>query len=224
MNISGAIFDMDGTLIDSMYYWRNAGKLYLTNLGITPPDNYSELVRSRSVEQTARMFHEIFGVAKPPRQIVRDIYAVMEWAYREKVELKPGAAELLTGLQRQGVKMALATATDRLLLEPILRKLKILHYFDYTICCREAGKDKNEPYIYEKALAALGTSKEETPVFEDAYHAIYTAKQAGFPIIAIEDASNDKQKTQIQEAADVYLYNLMDFPWDQMIFPAQKER
>ncbi|MCR4963225.1 MAG: HAD family phosphatase [Firmicutes bacterium] len=223
MQISGAIFDMDGTLIDSMYYWRNAGLFYLTDLGITPPDNYGELVRNRTLEQTAILFHDVFAVSKAPEQIVGDIFAVMEWAYREKVQLKPGAAELLAGLRQRGVKMALATATDRALLEPVLKKLDIWQYFDYTICCREAGTDKNHPQIFEQALAALGAGKKETPVFEDSYHAICTAQQAGFPTIAVADYSNQTLREQIIAAADLFLDDLTDFPWEQMTFPRNKE-
>ena len=124
--------------------------------------------------------------------------------------LKPGAAELLARLQQNRVKLCIATATDRYLVEAALSRLGVLSCFSGMFTCSEVGHGKDEPYILETAVAFLGTKKDETVVFDDALYAVRTAKAAGFPAVAVYD-SYEKEQKEIRALADFYLENLSQF-------------
>ena len=115
-------------------------------------------------------------------------------------------------LKARGVRLALATATDRPLAEAALRRTGLLPYFSCLLTCSEVGAGKDRPDIYFAALAALSAKREETLVFEDAVHAIETAKAAGFAVAAVRDASMEAQAPRIRALADLYLDALSDFP------------
>ena len=110
------------------------------------------------------------------------------------------------------MRLALATATDRPLAEAALRRTGLLPYFSCLLTCSEVGAGKDRPDIYFAALAALSAKREETLVFEDAVHAIETAKAAGFAVAAVRDASMAAQAPRIRALADLYLDALNDFP------------
>ncbi|MEG2212674.1 MAG: HAD family phosphatase [Clostridiales bacterium] len=211
MKISGAIFDMDGTLVDSMPIWHNVAENYLRARQITPPAGLLEQFHTLSLEQMAICFHQQLGIADTPPEIVAQIYQMLDHGYRYTVPLKPGVEEFLTKLQQQGAPMAVATATDRPMVELVLKRLKIWGFFDFVLTCSEVGVGKVKPDIFEQALALLGTEKQQTPVFEDAYYAIATAKMAGFPVIAIADPTAIKDKEKIMALADIYVANYADF-------------
>ena len=128
------------------------------------------------------------------------------------LHLIEGLPETLDRLRARGVRLALATATDRPLAEAALRRTGLLPYFSCLLTCSEVGAGKDRPDIYFAALAALSAKREETLVFEDAVHAIETAKAAGFAVAAVRDASMEAQAPRIRALADLYLDALSDFP------------
>jgi len=139
-SVKGVIFDLDGTLLDSMHFW-------------VPPLNYKKIA--------AR--------------------------YRDEATLKPGVYEFLSELRRNKVKIVLATATDRDVMEPALHRTRIYDFFDEIFTCGEVGEGKHSPLIYRKALAFLGCDKSQVLVFEDAHYAITTASDDGFRVVAVAD-------------------------------------
>jgi len=163
------IFDLDGTLLESMHIWR-------------------------------KQPYEWDSIAK---------------AYKHEVVLKPGVFEFLSALRQNGIRMVLATATDRHLMEPALHRNKIHGFFEEIFTCREVGSNKETPLIYHKALDFLGLDKQDVWVFEDAYYAIKTAKTAGFKVAAVHDKWVRKfsygmhgkiiEKEDIMEFADIYV-------------------
>ena len=205
MSIAGAIFDMDGTLLDSMQMWDNVGQNYLRSLGLEPREGFREILRPLSLRQSAEYMMEAYELDRTPEQIMQEIDQGIEARYFTDLPLKPGVADMLEQLHRRGVAMCIATATDRYLVEAGLRRVGILDYFQFILTCTEAGSGKDRPFIYETALAKLGTPKEQTYIFEDALYAVETAKRAGFPVVGVEDASASAARERIRELSDCYV-------------------
>lgn len=138
------------------------------------------------------------------------VNAMLEQFYQYEAPLKPGAAELLARLRQNRVKLCIATATDRYLVEAALARCGVLSYFGEIFTCNGVGHGKDEPHIFEAALRFLGTERAETVVFDDALYAIRTAKEAGFPIAAVYD-THEKSQTEVRALSDFYLENLSRF-------------
>jgi len=210
MKIQGAIFDVDGTLLDSMSIWDTIGADYLRSIGYEPRENLNEVFKNMSLLQAAEYYRHEYGVTRSIEEIMDGVNAMLEHFYQYDAPLKPGAAELLERLRRKEVKLCIATATDRYLVEAALERCGVLSYFDKIFTCSEVGHGKDEPIIFEAALRFLGTEKSKTVVFDDALYAIRTAKKAGFPVAAVYD-SHEKAQAEIRALADLYLADLAQF-------------
>ena len=207
MRIRGAIFDVDGTLLDSMFIWDTIGETYLRSIGYQPKENLNETFKNMSLHQAARYYQTEYGVTRSIDQIMDGVNAMLERYYRFEVPLKPGVAELLERLRQSGVKLCIATATDRHLVEAALDRCGVLSCFGEIFTCNEVGHGKDEPDIFEAALRFLGTRREETLVFDDALYAVRTAKEAGFPVAAVYD-SHERSQAEVRARSDLYLEDL----------------
>ena len=205
-NIRGAIFDADGTLLDSMGIWDTLGEDYLRTKGKIPRENLRETFRDMSLLQAACYYRENYALTESPEKIVEELNAMIASFYEKEAPLKEGAAAFLEELCQRNIKMCIATATDHSLIRAALQRCGVLHYFTFILTCGQAGAGKDTPAIYEEALALLGTGKEETFVFEDALYALKTAKTAGFPTVGVKDPSSAVQEREIIKQADYYLY------------------
>lgn len=185
----GAIFDLDGTLLDSMPVWNTLASAYLRTIGETPRADADAAVRSFSLQQAARYFQTEYGVALSEESIVDGVKALVRHFYETEVQPKPGVSAFLQQLSRQGVKMCIATATDAQLARTALTRCGLMHFFAEIITCDEVGAGKDQPLIYREALTRLATSGVETIVFEDACYALETAKADGFITVAVRDNS-----------------------------------
>ena len=213
MHITGAIFDMDGTLLNSMDYWAIASSEYLRSKGIEP---FSECDR-HFLEDGMKVWYQTAvtkGLDADFESAYAGIYAIMDKYYNTEVKLKAGAYDMLVRLKENGVKMCLATATDAASVEKILTRLGIFSFFDGVFTAGQVGKGKRFPLIYEKALEFLGTDKESTYVFEDAYYAINTCYNAGFKIVGIYDKNVYVPKEQIIPLCDIYLDEDQNYNFD----------
>lgn len=213
MKITGAIFDMDGTLLDSMDYWASAPSEFLRQNGIVPPPDAGRFFLEKGMTSAHKLWSEECGLTLSLEETREQIYAITKKGYESNVRVKAGARELLDRLKANGVKMCLATATDRDVVEAVLKRLGIDSYFSRIFTCTEVGKGKAFPLIYETALDYLGTDKETTYIFEDAHYAIVTAKGAGFKVVGIYDRNVYVPKDEIKALCDIYLdeddkYNL----------------
>jgi HAD superfamily hydrolase (TIGR01509 family) len=202
--IRGAIFDFDGTLLDSMSVWDTVGEDYLRSLCIEPRENLAETFKTFTLEESAEYYRTHYGVTLSVGEIVDGVNGMIEDLYRNTVPLKKGVAEFLERLWKDGVKMCVATVTDRYLVEAALTRLQVRQYFGEIFTSAEVGCGKNEPSIYRVALDYLGTDKRETLVFEDVLHALMTAKGDGFPVAAVYDEHEERQE-ELKEIADLYI-------------------
>ena len=211
--IKGAIFDFDGTLVDSMFIWDTFGEDYLRTLGKEPRENLTETFKTFTLEQAAEYYRAHYGVTLSVGEIVDGVNEMVAEIYRTKVTLKDGAREFLEALKSQGVKMCVATVTDRPIVEDVLCNLGIRDFFTEIFTCAEVGYNKETPHIYRAALEVLGTKKDETVVFEDALHALMTAKKDGFPVAAVYDKHETKQ-IEMRSEADYYISDYERFAWN----------
>lgn len=205
--IDGVIFDLDGTLLDSMPWWENLGENYLISRGKTPAHDIRHHFKRLTLEGSARYMKEEYGLEESIAEISAGILAGIEHAYRDSIPLKPKAAEMLEAFYRAGVRMCVATATEHHCAQAALKRLGVMHYFSAVFTCSEVGASKTEPLIFDISLAHLETPCETTFVMEDSLHAIETARNAGFPIIAIHEAASASDEAEIRRIADVYLHS-----------------
>ena len=204
--IKGAIFDLDGTLLDSMFIWDTIGEVYLRSLDIEPREILSETFKTFTLEESAEYYRTHYGLTLSVAEIVDGVNRMIENLYKSTVPLKKGVAEFLARLSKAGVRMCIATVTDKYLVEAALTRLKVRQYFGEIITTAEVGCGKNDPKIYRTALAYLGTEKHETLVFEDVLHALMTAKNDGFPVAAVYD-KHELRQTEMKENSDYYITN-----------------
>lgn len=207
MKIDGAIFDLDGTLLDSMFIWDTIGEDYLLSRRIEPRENLNQKFKNMSLYQAACYYQSEYGLKESTDEIIDGVNRMIEQLYVEVVQPKPGIPAFLAALYERGVKMCIATATDRHLVEAALSRCGLLDYFSEIFTCTSVGKGKDEADIYETAHNFLGTPRESTWVFEDALYAVMTAKKAGFPVAGVYDKS-EANTVAVRTIADIFFYSL----------------
>jgi HAD superfamily hydrolase (TIGR01509 family) len=210
MKIKGAIFDLDGTLLDSMNVWKTLASDYLISRNIVPEKNLDEKFKTFSMEQGAQYYRTKYGLTESPDFLIENVNRMIEYKYENSIELKKGVKEFLEFLYNKGVKMCVATASSKKLTKLALERNDILKYFVDIITCEDVGISKNSPYIFEKALEIINTNKLETIVFEDSLHAIETAKKAGFRVAAVYDLSAKEEEEEIKKISDYYFRTFKD--------------
>lgn len=178
MNKKFAIFDMDGTLINSMDYWCNLGREYLYKYGITENiEDILEEVGTKTMSQGSKLFADNFDGLPDVPEIISELRTMIADHYKKDVVTKPGVIEYLEALHNQGVRMCLASATDVNLVVLVMKRLGIDKYFEFMLSCEEIGKGKDEPDIYLEAVRRLGCKPEEAAVYEDVFYSANTAKK-----------------------------------------------
>lgn len=207
--ISGAIFDLDGTILDTMEQWNNLGVRYLRERGVEPKQDFLDRVGTMTLRESAEVFRTEYGIDLDLSAIVRELVERLRDLYANEARLKPGAIDVLSLLKNNGVKIALATATSSDLARAGLLRTGALDYFDAIFSCRDPDimESKTSPKIFDRARLFLGTPLSETIVVEDALYALTTAKRSGYFAIAIEDRSERTRKKALQSIADYYAEN-----------------
>lgn len=203
------IFDVDGTLLDSMPVWDDIGERYLTSLGIPARAGLKDALDTMSLEQGAAYLKEEYHLEESVSQIIKGVLKIVSDFYRFEAPLKPGVKETLEWLSAEKIRMVIATSGDGELAEAALKRNGIQKYFEHIYTCTEAGAGKDEPTIYLKAAEFLQTKPENILVVEDAVHAAETAKKAGFIVVGVYDESNDANISRLKEICDHY-YVRMD--------------
>lgn len=204
--LKGAIFDFDGTLFDSMFIWDTAGEVYLRSIGIEPKEDLQSVLKPMSLIQSATYIREKYGVSLTVEEIMNGINHTVEEFYFHKVQPKEYLVAFLEQMKEQGVRMCIATATDRYQVEASLKRCGMGSFFSEIFTCTDVGHGKDEPVVFQKAMEYLGTTKENTVVFEDAYHVAKTAKADGFIVVAVFDSHETKQ-AELHSISDCFIEN-----------------
>ena len=213
-NIKGAIFDIDGTVIDSMQTWDKVAEDFLVMRDITPPDDLYDKLRELGGYDIPLYFKDAFDIADSTGKIAMILGEMIRHRLEFHTPLKEGAAEVLEMLRKQGIRICAATASEREYVVPVLRRLGVIDYFERIFTCSEENTSKTCPEIYITSADFLGTEISDTLVFEDALYAIKSAKRAGFPVVGLYDFSSDNQQDEIKDWSDLYYTSLMDFEKD----------
>lgn len=209
--IKACIFDMDGTLLDSMKFWIDCGKNFVLKNNLIPEEGLSKKLFSLSLEDGNKYLHKNYFPNLTIQQIGEGVISEIADSYKYKIELKDGALEFLEELYQKKIPCALATATPRELFEPAFKRLNLEKYFSVILTCPELNTHKDVPLIYEKAAEILNTKPEETAIFEDALYAAITAKRAGFFTVGVFDECSSNDSEKIKKICDLYLKTLKDF-------------
>ena len=193
MKIKGAIFDMDGTVIDSLwvwdYLWEELGKKYLKKEGFRPLVEDDRAVRTMILKDAMTLIADNYSLGEPLDVLDTTEKIIVDF-YSEKVLPKKDCVEYLEMLKAKGIKMCVASATAKELLAIAIAKCDLGKYFEAVVSCADVGKSKDSPEVFFEALKVLGTSLEETAVFEDSAVAAETAKKAGFFVVGVYDQNN----------------------------------
>ncbi len=199
-----AIFDMDGTLVDSMPLWRSLGREYLESKGIAEGlDGVLEEIETLTIHKSAALFVDRFSLPASPAQVAEEMNGIMDAHYSTDIPLKPGVREHLERLRQAGVRMCVASVAAQHLMDTCLRRLGVRCYFEFLLSCEDMGTtSKREPAIYLEAAKLLGATPGEIAVYEDALYAIETAKKANFHVVAVYDADAHGHWDQICRLAD----------------------
>lgn len=206
-NIEAVIFDLDGTLVDSMWIWHEIDVEYLGRFGITVPENLQYQIEGMSFKETADHFKKTFAIQDSTDVIMSD-WNKMAWdKYENEIPLKEGVLEFLKGCRRNNIKLGIATSNSRELVESVLRARNIRDYFSCILTGSEVKRGKPAPDIYLAVAKELKVSPDSCLVFEDIIPGIMAGKNAGMRVCAVEDEYSAPYRTKKAETADYYIDN-----------------
>ena len=209
-NLKGAIFDLDGTLLDSMGIWAKIDERFLAKRGIALPNDYVKQVTPMNYRDAAEYTIARFSLPESVDEVICDWIKMSEQAYRFEITLKPYAAEYLHQLKKQGIRLAVATAQTPQLYEPVLKNNGIYHLFDAFADLNEVERGKGFPDIYVLAAKRLHLPAQDCMVFEDISKGIRGAKSGGFKTCGVYDSYSDYEKEAIVRQADNYIISFKE--------------
>lgn len=197
-----AMFDMDGTLLCSMRYWRLATVELLLQYNIVPEPEDMARVFSTSSRALCLEVLGRHGIFKDQWTILRELEAFMQRHYRFDVIAKNDVAHYLQKLKDSGVEMCVATAAPREFACEVLERLGLLHYFDFITDCYTEKMRKDDPAFFHRMASRMNVAAEDMCVFEDALYAVRSAKLAGCPVVAVLDKMQTHDRSEIESLAD----------------------
>lgn len=208
--LKGAIFDADGTLLNSMSIWHELGQRYLAKYDIKAEAGLSEILYSMSLEESSRYLKETYGLSDIVESISAEMIGMLRSFYLNEVSLKAGVVAYLRHLHERNIPMIVATSNDKALLHSVFVRFQIDGFFQDILSCCELNTNKRDSMIYLKAAQRIGTQPQETVVFEDVLHGIRSSKKAGFITVAVEDSSNSSEIMELSSAANYFIRDFTD--------------
>ena len=182
-----AMFDLDGTLLDSMYVWRRVDDLFLGRRNIALPDDYVKAISPMTVRQSAEYTIARFKLNETSEQLIEEWNALALREYAENVQLKPGAYDYIAALKDAGVKICTMSTLDVKLARPALERCGILAFIDtmYTADRHALGKARPESYV--KAALDIGVKSVQCAMYDDLAYALKAAHDAGMYTVGVHD-------------------------------------
>ena len=202
--MQAAVFDLDGTLLDSLGVWDDADRAFLSRRGIALTPDYTEAVKLMHLEEAALYTRARYSLQESPQEIMAEWLASIREAYAT-MPLKPYAREYLLTLHANGVKLAIATSSDEQIFLPALRHNGIKELFSAAVMVREVERGKEYPDVYLEAARRLNAAPRDCAVFEDILPAVKAAKAGGFYTAAVFDEGSRGDEEELRRTADVYL-------------------
>ena len=207
-NIKAVIFDLDGTLVDSMWMWKSIDVEYLGKKGIAVPADiqaFQEELEGMGFTETAVFFKNRFQIEDSLEEIKKTWILMAEEKYSKEVPLKPGVREFLEELKNRNIPVGISSSNSRDLIVTVLKAHGIEKYFDCITTCCEVPNSKPAPDVYLKTAEGLKAEPKDCLVFEDVPMAIMAGKNAGMQVCAVEDAYSKRQEAEKRRLADYYI-------------------
>ena len=199
------IFDLDGTLVDSMWMWKAIDVEYLARFDLECPEDLQKEIEGMSFSETAAYFKKRFSLEDSLEQIKEAWVQMSIEKYKNEVPLKPGARAFLDYISMNGIVAGIATSNGRAMVDAVLDSLDIRRYFKVVTTACEVAAGKPAPDVYLKTAAGLHKKPEECLVFEDVPMGILAGKNAGMKVCAVEDAFSAQQADKKKDLADYYI-------------------
>lgn len=203
--IQCAIFDLDGTILDSMDVWQEIDKEFLSRWEIEFSRDYTEAMKKLTYLEGAQYTVRRYHLKETPEEIMEEWNEMARAAYRTRLKIKSGVGRYLQELRRRGIKTALATVSSKELYSAALKANRVEEYFDLTADISRVARGKEYPDLYEYVAAGLGMKPERCLVFEDTLHSLEGARSGGFRTCAVYDRASHKDWISLREAADFAL-------------------
>lgn len=204
-NTEAVIFDLDGTLVDSMWIWHEIDIEYLARFNMVMPDNLQNSIEGMSFYETAVYFKKTFDIPDSLETIMDNWNEMALDKYKNVVPLKEHVREFLQKLSELGIKMGISTSNSRILTESLINAKKIDKYFDAIVTGSEVTKGKPEPDVYLKAAEKLNAEPAKCLVFEDLPFGIMAGKRAGMRTCAVEDTYSARFREEKIKLSDYYI-------------------
>lgn len=208
MEIKGAIFDLDGTLLDSMWVWNQVDIDFLGKRGFDVPPDYPKAIAAMGFHETAEYTIKRFGLKEKVKDVIAEWDRMAAQMYHERVQIKPYVREVLEWMRQQGIHLGVATASYRTLFEPCLRRNGVFEYFEAVTETSEVERGKGFPDIYIKVAEKMNCLPEECLVFEDITKGIEAAGNGGFRTVAVYDPAAQAEWEENVKKAD---YHIVEF-------------
>ena len=210
--IDSAIFDLDGTLIDSMHVWTKIDVDFLTGRGIDVPGNYTADICDMTFREAADYTVRTFCLTDTPEELIEEWNRMAAVEYGQNIYLKPYAREYLERLKRSNIKLGIATSLPQVLYEPVLKLNGIYDFFDAICTVEDVTRGKEYPDLFIHTADRLKASPECCVVFEDILPAVLSARAAGMRVCAVYDDSSKEKWMDITLAAEWAIYDFRSAP------------
>jgi len=211
-NIKAYVFDLDGTLLDSMDVWSKIDIEFLHKRGFAVPDDYAHMTTAMSFQQAAEYTIQRFNLSESAESLMRQWRDMAVFAYGNTIQMKPYAKEYLSSLKKCGAKLAIATSAAPDHYDAALRAHGIYEWFDVICSTEDVGCGKTSPDIYLLVADKLGVPPCDCLVFEDILPAVKSAKSIGMTVYAVYDKFSDRNWAEITELADGAIYSFEEAP------------
>lgn len=201
----GIMFDVDGTILDSMKIWMEAGKRYLDQFGIEEKENIAEILFNLTMSEGAKYIKETYKIDKTIQEIIDGMNSIVYEFYEKEAMPKDGVLEFIGYLYDNKIPMTVVTSTDRPMIEAAFKRLDLEKYFKKIFTSSEVGKGKDNPLIFEKAIEEMNSNKEGTWLIDDAFYSLNTAYNNGINTVGIYDDSSKLHQEKVKSVSTIYI-------------------